>query len=83
MDAKTSPVRVVLEHEGQSLVLQAGSIPARGWRFDFRKTLASPSQPFDVLAERGLAAPLSPLYEGLSLSPDDRPGVIRRRLWCS
>ena len=55
MDAKTSPVRVVLEHEGQSLVLQAGSIPARGWRFDFRKTLASPSQPFDVLAERVVA----------------------------
>ena len=55
MDAKASPVRVLLEHDGQSLVLQAGSIPERGWRYGFRKTLASPSQPFEVRAERVVA----------------------------
>ncbi len=55
MDAATSPVRVMLEHEGQSLVLQPGSLTKRGWRYGFRKTVASPSQPFDVLAERVVA----------------------------
>jgi len=55
MDAGASPVRVLLEHEGQSLVLQAGSIPKHGWRYGFRKTLASPSQPFEVRAERVVA----------------------------
>lgn len=49
-----SPVRVLLEHEGQRLVLQAGA-PEKsgpGWRFDFRKHLAADSQPFDVVALR-------------------------------
>ena len=55
MDPRTSPVRVVLELQGQSLVLQAGDVQRRGWRYGFRKTVASPSQPFDVVAERVVA----------------------------
>ncbi|MDP3136077.1 MAG: ATP-binding protein [Burkholderiaceae bacterium] len=48
-----SPVRVILEHEGQRFVLQAGAPDGgTGWRFDFRKHLAADSQPFDVVAVR-------------------------------
>lgn len=53
MKPDSSPVRVVLAHEGQSFVLQGGAVasnPERGWRFDFSKHLAAESQPFDVLA---------------------------------
>ncbi|MDL9997392.1 ATP-binding protein [Variovorax sp. J22P240] len=53
MDPKTSPVRVTLERTGQSFVVQPGDSTARnGWRFDFRKALASESQSFDLVAER-------------------------------
>lgn len=56
MKADTSPVRVVLEHEGQAFELQRGNAlaadGARGWRFDFRKHLAAESQPFDVVASQ-------------------------------
>ncbi|MEO8249852.1 MAG: ATP-binding protein [Burkholderiales bacterium] len=53
MQPDQSPVRVRLEHAGSALVLQPGKIDGNaGWRFDFRKTLASPSQPFDVVAAR-------------------------------
>ncbi|MDM0073837.1 ATP-binding protein [Variovorax sp. J2P1-59] len=53
MDPKTSPVRVTLERAGQSFVVQAGDSSALdGWRFDFRKALASESQSFDLAAER-------------------------------
>jgi signal transduction histidine kinase len=52
MAPETSPVRVVLEHEGQDWVLQPGRLGEGGWRFDFHKHLAAESQPFDVLAWR-------------------------------
>ncbi len=52
MVPETSPVRVVLLHEGQAYVLQAGHIGQGGWRFEFHKHLAAESQPFDVFAQR-------------------------------
>lgn len=57
MKPDSSPVRVMLAHEGQTFVLQQGSAALQnpqntvhGWRFDFSKHLAADSQPFDVLA---------------------------------
>ncbi len=56
MKPDSSPVRVVLEHDGKSFELQRGSAKTsddmRGWRFDFRKHLAAESQPFDVVASQ-------------------------------
>ncbi|MBA3595459.1 MAG: two-component sensor histidine kinase [Polaromonas sp.] len=52
MAPEASPVRVVLVHEGQEYVLQAGHIGQGGWRFEFHKHLAAESQPFDVFAQR-------------------------------
>lgn len=52
MDAGSSPVRVRLEYEGQAFVVQAGRHLANGWHYDFHKTLAAQSQPFDVVLER-------------------------------
>lgn len=52
MPVQTSPVRVTLEHAGQAFVVQNGHLGAGGWRFEFRKHLASDSQPFDVVAVR-------------------------------
>jgi len=52
MAPETSPVRVVLEHEGQGWVVQPGRLGEGGWRFDFHKHLAADSQPFDVVASR-------------------------------
>ena len=52
MPVQTSPVRVTLEHAGQAFVVQPGRIAEGGWRFEFRKHLASESQPFDVVAQR-------------------------------
>ena len=49
-----SPVRVSLQHAGRSLALQSGHAPDGPWRFDFRKKLASDSQPFEVVLERGV-----------------------------
>lgn len=58
MKVDSSPVRVVLEHQGQRHELQRGDPGALagtgGWRFEFRKQLAATSQPFDVVAERRL-----------------------------
>ena len=48
----SSPVRVTLEHAGQSFVLQPGRLHDGGWRFEFHKHLAAESQPFDVVALR-------------------------------
>lgn len=45
----TSPVRVTLEHAGQSFVLQPGQPASGGWPFEFHKHLAADSQPFDVV----------------------------------
>lgn len=52
--AATSPVRVSLQHDGKLLVLHNGQAADGAWRFDFRKKLASDSQPFDVVLERQL-----------------------------
>lgn len=52
MAPDTSPVRVTLEHDSQSFVVQPGRIGTGGWRFDFHKHLAADSQPFDVVAIR-------------------------------
>ncbi len=52
MAPDTSPVRVTLEYDSQSFVVQPGRIGPGGWRFDFHKHLAADSQPFDVVAIR-------------------------------
>jgi signal transduction histidine kinase len=52
MAPQASPVRVTLEHESQTFVVQRGDVGAGGWRFDFHKHLAADSQPFDVAAVR-------------------------------
>ena len=55
MPADASPVRVALEHAGQTFVLQPGARQpevAGGWRFEFSRPLAAESQPFEVVAER-------------------------------
>jgi signal transduction histidine kinase len=55
MDPKQSPVRVSLQRGAQQFVLQPGQAAqadAGGWRFGLTKPLASPSQPFDLVAER-------------------------------
>ena len=48
----SSPVRVTLTHEGQAFLVQPGRSGVRGWRYEFHKVLAAPSQPFEVVAER-------------------------------
>jgi len=52
MPVQSSRVRVTLESAGQAFVVQPGRVDERGWRFEFRKPLASVSQPFDVVALR-------------------------------
>jgi C4-dicarboxylate-specific signal transduction histidine kinase len=50
-----SPVRVALSLADQSLLLQAGRMREAsdsGWHLEARATLATPSQPFEVVAER-------------------------------
>ena len=51
-EGRDSAVRVTLDHAGQSLTLQPGQIFDARWRFDFRKHLATESQPFDVVVTR-------------------------------
>lgn len=53
MDPRTSPVRVALEHAGQSFLLQPGQVDGP-WSFGFHKHLAAESQPFDVVARRSV-----------------------------
>lgn len=52
-DPRTSPARVVLAHAGQQFVVQPGR-EAAPWSFAFRKALAADSQPFEVVATRGV-----------------------------
>ncbi len=52
MAPDTSPVRLTLEQDSQTFVIQPGRIKGGGWRFDFHKHLATDSQPFDVYALR-------------------------------
>ncbi|HOZ67209.1 MAG TPA: histidine kinase dimerization/phospho-acceptor domain-containing protein, partial [Burkholderiaceae bacterium] len=60
MKVDSSPVRVVLAHEGQSFLIQKGETDSVSksklldWQFDFSKHLAAASQPFDVLATQTL-----------------------------
>ena len=60
MPVQSSPVRVTLEHAGQVFVVQPGHITGSGWRFEFRKHLASASQPFEVVAIRQVGWPELP-----------------------
>ncbi len=55
MAADASPVRLTLDHAGQSFVLQPGHTnPANqsGWNFGFTQQLTSASQPFHMVAQR-------------------------------
>lgn len=52
MAPEASPVRVTLEQDSQTFVIQPGRVKDGGWRFDFHKHLATDSQPFDVYALR-------------------------------
>jgi signal transduction histidine kinase len=52
MPMESSPVRVTLEYDRHSFVLQPGRVGKNGWDFGFRKQLAAPSQPFDLVAVR-------------------------------
>ncbi|RYY83516.1 MAG: two-component sensor histidine kinase, partial [Comamonadaceae bacterium] len=53
-DPRLSPSRTVLAREGQQFVLQPGRDAERtgGWHFEFRKTLAAASQPFELVSQR-------------------------------
>ena len=53
-DPSEARARTVLALDGQQFVLQPGRDAGRagGWHFTFRKTLASASQPFEVLSQR-------------------------------
>jgi signal transduction histidine kinase len=90
MNPQRSPVRLSLQRDGQQLVLQPGVPAANGWRFDLTKPLASPSQPFDLVAERqvgwgelpwrgiaGWAVAIAVLLAGLWAAQRQR--VARRR----
>jgi signal transduction histidine kinase len=58
MAPNQGPVRVALVYGGQAFDLQPGrQVPADapGWHFDFHKVLASPSQPFEMVAQRHVA----------------------------
>ncbi|KIQ37161.1 histidine kinase [Variovorax paradoxus] len=90
MNPQHSPVRVSLQRDGQQLVLQPGRLGEGGWRFGLTKALASPSQPFDLVAERqvgwgelpwrsiaGWAAAMALLLAGLWMAQRQR--VARRR----
>ncbi|MDH6594411.1 C4-dicarboxylate-specific signal transduction histidine kinase [Variovorax sp. TBS-050B] len=52
MDPKRSPVALRLQRDGQQLQIQPGQPAAGGWRFELAKALASPSQPFELVAVR-------------------------------
>jgi len=51
--AAAGPVRVALEHAGRPLLLQPGDATDGPWHAGFRKTLASDSQPFELVLGRG------------------------------
>jgi signal transduction histidine kinase len=90
MKPQDSPVRLSLQHDGQQLVLQPGKPASNGWRFGLSKALASPSQPFLMVAERevgwaelpwrsmaGWAAAVALLLAGLWAAQRQR--IARRR----
>ena len=68
MAPQDSPVAIALGLDGQRLPLQPGRLTARGWSYDFHKTLAAASQPFDVVAERTVGWAELPWGQMLALS---------------
>ena len=52
MPVQGSPVRVTLEAAAQACVVLPRLITERGGRYEFRRPLASVSQPFEVVALR-------------------------------
>ncbi len=52
MPADRSPVRMTLEHKGESFIIQPGLLRAGGCHIYFHKRLAADSQPFEVVAIR-------------------------------
>ncbi len=52
MPTETSAVRLTLDHDGQSFVVQPGRAGEGAWNFSFSKHLAADSQPFNVVATR-------------------------------
>lgn len=52
VNPETSPVRVLLNYQGQRHVLQRGAVNDGPWRYDFSKPLAAASQPFELVAFR-------------------------------
>jgi signal transduction histidine kinase len=46
------PVRILLRHGDQLWTIQEGAASEEAWRFDFRKTLAAVSQPFELVVTR-------------------------------
>jgi len=82
MDRAASPVRVTLEHAGQTFTIQSGHLPAHGWTYGFRKTLASPSQPLDVVARRVVGWDELPWFAMLGwCAATAAAAVAMRMLW--
>ena len=54
-EGRNSTVRVTLENGWHAWVLQPGQLFESPWRFDFRKHLATASQPFDVVVSRSVS----------------------------
>jgi signal transduction histidine kinase len=63
-----SAVEIALVLGGQPLTLQPGRATRHGWSYDFRKTLAAASQPFDVVAVRRVGWAELPWGQMLALS---------------
>ena len=82
MDRAASPVRVTLEHAGQAFTVQPGRTPERGWAYGFRKTLASPSQPLEVVARRVVGWDELPWFAMLGwCAATAAAAVAMRMLW--
>jgi len=79
MTRDTSPVHVALEYAGRKITLQPGLPDAPLGSFEFRKGLATASQPFDVVASRGLRwsdVPWLPLIGWLLLIAAGMGGLL-------
>ena len=71
MARNTHPLRVALEHNGQSLVLQEGALVsdgARGWRLFQNRALSARSQPFVLTGSRVIAWSALPWSHIVNLS---------------
>lgn len=70
MDPASSPVRIGLEYQNQQFIVQPGQPGSGGWRFEAQKSLASESQPFNVVAVQQVgwsALPWLPILAWLAL----------------